>query len=274
MAEDNSFLNTIYLDFKDRLSNPFLMPFLFSWLLWNWKFLTILFLGDYDIKYKINLLVSNYSSIENTLLLPLSSSILYVLFSHHFYLWLDKNKEKIVYARETQKLNHIERIKSIKEEIAETTEEALEAQERAIAAEDKLEENQENKTVQDNIPLKQHYMQTPFEKGPLKLDTNGSGATLSFNDIKTTFRFDGCYIEDYFDKKSLLFSNTGTSVYSIYDEDNGISNDNYVKLDNSEGLEKITINFNKPTQRITIKNEHDFDTGIINIENLSASYSL
>lgn len=41
-------LKSLFTDFKERASNPFISSFIISWLFWNWKvtFLTINFLTD------------------------------------------------------------------------------------------------------------------------------------------------------------------------------------------------------------------------------------
>jgi len=65
---------------SDRLSNPILGTFSFSWIFFNWKVVLFLFLSKDNIENKISVIESNYSNIETFIVYPVIFTIVYLLF--------------------------------------------------------------------------------------------------------------------------------------------------------------------------------------------------
>lgn len=72
-------LQSIFSTSKERISNPIIGTFLISWTAFNWKPIIFIFTSNQIIEDKINYIDSNFSSINNFLLFPLITVLIYIL---------------------------------------------------------------------------------------------------------------------------------------------------------------------------------------------------
>lgn len=196
-------VDSIFKTFRERLTNPFFGSFVISWILWNWKFVLVFISDDYETLYKIGVLIDKYSDIKLMLFAPLATSLLYILFADHFYLWIEKNQKNIKIQRYKEKSDLLkERTSALEEGVeatekgaeaaqksaeaaektaeatekaAEAAEQALEDQKRLAAAERELKIQTTNAIV--NTP-KNINIKYPGQKDVIQMDTGGRGAEL------------------------------------------------------------------------------------------------
>lgn len=71
-------INTLFDSSKERIKNPFIGAFVFSWIAFNWKAVFILLFSSLSVLERIDEITQNYSSIAFTLWLPLGFAIIYV----------------------------------------------------------------------------------------------------------------------------------------------------------------------------------------------------
>ncbi|CAM1363514.1 conserved protein of unknown function [Tenacibaculum soleae] len=82
-------LNAILDTSKDRLKNPFIGAFVFSWIAINWKPIATFLLSDQSIEIRIEKIQLNYSSLWETLLLPLIIAGIYIVVLPYLMLFFD-----------------------------------------------------------------------------------------------------------------------------------------------------------------------------------------
>ncbi|MDO8966367.1 hypothetical protein [Algoriphagus sp.] len=97
---------------KERLSNPFLMTFLFFWVIWNWQGLVFFIYSKDDIVTNLQYINSNYADIYRNLIYPLAFAIVSILISNIFYLGLEYltnsfvlKRKKTLFSRLTEEFN-------------------------------------------------------------------------------------------------------------------------------------------------------------------------
>lgn len=81
------FISNFFTASSERLKNPLLFSFLFSWIAFNWRPLFTLLLSDKRIEDRISYISENFSEIHYNLYYPLLFSIGYVLLLPYFT-WL------------------------------------------------------------------------------------------------------------------------------------------------------------------------------------------
>lgn len=72
-------LQSLFSTSKERISNPLIGTFIFSWVAFNWKSILFLFFSSKTIEDKISFIELNFSSLNNLLLLPLVVMVIYIL---------------------------------------------------------------------------------------------------------------------------------------------------------------------------------------------------
>lgn len=72
-------LPSVKTHFEDRLSNPILGAFSFSWFIINWKIVLILLFSTKNIEEKISFVETNYMSINKLLIYPTIFVLIYLL---------------------------------------------------------------------------------------------------------------------------------------------------------------------------------------------------
>lgn len=88
-----NFILTLFETARDRIKNPFISAFIFSWIAFNWKPIFYLFKSDSKIENTINYIDNNFLEITNQLWLPIAFAIFYVLIIPYLMLlfdWLSK----------------------------------------------------------------------------------------------------------------------------------------------------------------------------------------
>lgn len=84
------FINTLLDTSKERIKNPLIGSFLFSFLAFNWKPIFIILFEDVEIQQRIKIIESNYVSTLNGIILPVVFSIFYVLLLPYLMYLFDK----------------------------------------------------------------------------------------------------------------------------------------------------------------------------------------
>lgn len=79
-------VNTFFATSKERVANPIIGTFIFSWIAFNWKPIIFIIISSQKIEDRIAFVDSNFSNIGNLLVLPLIAVILYVLVVPHINL--------------------------------------------------------------------------------------------------------------------------------------------------------------------------------------------
>tara|TARA_B110000211_G_C13946791_1_gene494264 strand:- start:153 stop:812 length:660 start_codon:yes stop_codon:yes gene_type:complete len=82
--------NSIYDTYKDRLKNPLFRSFLFSWIAFNWKPLSIIIVSKDSIYHRIEVIKTCYDPNWYNLIIPLAIAIAYILLLPYVMLGLDK----------------------------------------------------------------------------------------------------------------------------------------------------------------------------------------
>lgn len=72
-------LKTIFATSKERVSNPIIGSFIISWIIFNWKALSLLLFSKQTIENKIIYIEKEFSDIYHLILLPLIITIIYIL---------------------------------------------------------------------------------------------------------------------------------------------------------------------------------------------------
>lgn len=72
-------LHSVISTSKDRISNPIIGTFIISWIVFNWKSLLFILISNQKIEDKILYIESNFYSIKNLLIFPLTAVIIYVV---------------------------------------------------------------------------------------------------------------------------------------------------------------------------------------------------
>ncbi|MEQ8925977.1 MAG: hypothetical protein RLO81_09215 [Fulvivirga sp.] len=70
--------NIIFESSRERIKNPFIGSFIFAWIAFNWKAIIIILFSDIVVIERIVLITKDYSSLTQTLLLPLGFAAFYV----------------------------------------------------------------------------------------------------------------------------------------------------------------------------------------------------
>jgi hypothetical protein len=98
-------INSILDSTKDRLKNPLLGAFVFSWLIFNWKPLFYILFSNNSIENKINFITECYCSINNNFWFPLVFSIFYIVMFPYILWGFDKLSSKAIIGRKDNILN-------------------------------------------------------------------------------------------------------------------------------------------------------------------------
>ncbi len=76
--------------YKERLKNPLLSSFLFSWLIVNWKVVLVIVFSEISVLDRIRVVDSEYSEMKYLLWLPICASMFYVILLPYLMWGLDK----------------------------------------------------------------------------------------------------------------------------------------------------------------------------------------
>jgi hypothetical protein len=106
-------LNSIYDTYKDRLKNPFFRSFLFSWIAFNWKPLSIIIVSKDSIYHRIEVIETCYDPNWYNLIIPLAIAIAYILVLPYIMWGLDYLTKTAIISRRDIAINiQIEKQKS------------------------------------------------------------------------------------------------------------------------------------------------------------------
>ena len=83
------FINTIFQTSNERIKNPFIGSFIFSWIAFNWKPISTLIFSDKLIENRIDYITEHFTSIWHQLFFPLIFALFYVLILPYFMLGID-----------------------------------------------------------------------------------------------------------------------------------------------------------------------------------------
>ncbi|MCE7058154.1 hypothetical protein LZF95_25955 [Algoriphagus sp. AGSA1] len=103
---------------KERLSNPFLITFLFFWIIWNWQGLVFFIYSEDDIIYKIQYINAHYVDLNKNLIWPLVFAIGSILLSNIFYFGLEYLTNSFVLKRKQSLFKRLTEEFQSKEELA------------------------------------------------------------------------------------------------------------------------------------------------------------
>jgi hypothetical protein len=98
-------INSILDSTKDRLKNPLLGAFVFSWLIFNWKPLFYILFSNNSIENKIDFITECYCSINTNFWFPLMFSIFYIIMFPYILWGFDKLSSKAIIGRKDNILN-------------------------------------------------------------------------------------------------------------------------------------------------------------------------
>jgi hypothetical protein len=98
-------INSILYSTKDRLKNPLLGAFVFSWLIFNWKPLFYILFSNNSIENKIDFITECYCSINTNFWFPLMFSIFYIIMFPYILWGFDKLSSKAIIGRKDNILN-------------------------------------------------------------------------------------------------------------------------------------------------------------------------
>lgn len=98
-------INSILDSTKDRLKNPLLGAFVFSWLIFNWKPLFYILFSNNSIENKIDFITECYCLINNNFWFPLMFSIFYIIMFPYILWGFDKLSSKAIIGRKDNILN-------------------------------------------------------------------------------------------------------------------------------------------------------------------------
>lgn len=107
-------LTTFFETSKERIKNPLIGAFIFSWIAFNWRPILILLFSEKQIEGKLTLIGAEYSSINHALWFPLLAALFYVVILPYFSWLLEFALKKAVEGRgknliEQQKNNIIDK---------------------------------------------------------------------------------------------------------------------------------------------------------------------
>ncbi len=95
-------IKNLFQTSNERIKNPFIGSFIFSWIAFNWKSIFTVIFSEKSIEERIIYISNNFSEIEFTLLYPLIFSALYVL-ALPYLMWIIESLSK--YAKTGRKQN-------------------------------------------------------------------------------------------------------------------------------------------------------------------------
>jgi hypothetical protein len=98
-------INSILDSTKDRLKNPLLGAFVFSWLIFNWKPLFYILFSNNSVENKIDFITECYCSMNNNFWFPLMFSILYIIMFPYILWGFDKLSSKAIIGRKDNIIN-------------------------------------------------------------------------------------------------------------------------------------------------------------------------
>lgn len=135
---------------KERIDNPFIRSFLFSWIILNWKAIVILFFSSITIVERIQLIEKTYSEIAYRLWLPLLIAIFYVIILPYI-MWVIEDISKLAYI-ERQSILYDKKTAVIKEK-QKVAEEEVELENTKADYREKSELNLKIKSLENEIDI-------------------------------------------------------------------------------------------------------------------------
>lgn len=72
-------IKTLFTTSSERLKNPFIGTFIFAWIAFNWKPISVLILSDDSIILRLKYIETEYSQISHQIWLPLLFALFYIL---------------------------------------------------------------------------------------------------------------------------------------------------------------------------------------------------
>lgn len=103
---------------KERLSNPFLMTFLFFWVIWNWQGLAFFIYSTDDIICKLEYINTFYVDLYKNLIWPLAFAVGSILLSNIFYFGLEYLSNSFVLKRKKSLFKRLTEEFQSKEDLA------------------------------------------------------------------------------------------------------------------------------------------------------------
>jgi hypothetical protein len=89
----------------ERIKNPFVGTFIFSWIAFNWKSIMFLLVSDMKIQDRISYVETNYYSILNFLIFPLLLAFIYIVILPYVFVMFEFLVRKAVSARKRNLMN-------------------------------------------------------------------------------------------------------------------------------------------------------------------------
>ena len=98
------FINTLLDTSRERIKNPFIGSFLFSFFAFNWKPIILILFEEAPIQQRISIVEENYTSMFNTIALPFAFSIFYVIILPYLMFFFDKLSNYAIIGRKVNQL--------------------------------------------------------------------------------------------------------------------------------------------------------------------------
>lgn len=143
-----SFFQSLAESFKDRLKNPFLGAFILSWIVFNWKGISVFIYSDKGIEAIINNILCHYSNGWDYFGYPFIFAAMYVGGMQYFMWLFDKISKKGYILRKEHQKDLILKDLELKQDIA-VEEEELEKKKAGYRDTELL--NQEIATLRDQL---------------------------------------------------------------------------------------------------------------------------
>lgn len=97
--------NSILDSTKERLKNPLVGSFIFSWIIFNWKPIFHIIFSNNSIENKIDFVSDCYTSLNNNFLFPLTFSVFYIVIFPYVLWGFDKLSSKAIVGRKENIMN-------------------------------------------------------------------------------------------------------------------------------------------------------------------------
>lgn len=174
----------------ERIRNPFLGSFSFFWIIINWKIPFYLIASNKEVEERFEFVSLNYSSIFNTLLIPLFLAIAYLYLKDIIFNFLEKTTNGFFIKRKTTEMKKTVDLINLEKQKVGALNELKDAQER-----NKL--SQSLKECENNL--------IESKKAISKLTTDKDNSDKMVNLLKKTIEYDFQF--DLMDEKIQRFLN-------------------------------------------------------------------
>lgn len=100
-------LNTLKETTKERIKNPFIGTYIFSFIIVNWKPILFLFFSDLKIEEKITFIEVKYTSLSYNFIVPLVISLIYTILLPYFMLLIEEILKKSINGRKKNQVQQL-----------------------------------------------------------------------------------------------------------------------------------------------------------------------